>query len=95
MLVNLVKKVLKAEINGGDSHSITNAEFADLNLKDALFCAYPLWEMRQLEILDGIPHSDSELLKTNIDELKEIVYADKNLILEDHDAYAGLKERYK
>lgn len=95
MLVNLVKKVLKAEINGGDSHSITNAEFADLNLKDALFCAYTLWEMRQLEILDGIPTKDSELLKTNINDLREIVNTDKNLILENHDAFAGLKERYK
>lgn len=95
MLVNLVKKVLKAEINGGNSHSITNVEFADLNFKDALFCAYSLWAIRQLEIIDGIPAEKSELLNVDIDELKEIVSIDKSLILEDHDALRGLRERYR
>ena len=90
----LIKRVLLAEKNKSEAHSIACTEFLDLSLKDAIFCAFSLWAIRQQEIIDGLPASESELLKIDLDEYRKIVNDDTHLELENHDALSGLRERY-
>ena len=89
------KEVLMFETNGINGHEVTkylpkkipveiSSRIKALTL--AILSANPIWKLRQLERLDGIPTEVSEILKINMRDLNKIYEADNMSITEPYES---------